>query len=326
MQSYSQSANEGKGPDAVFGLTHDNIGSFYNEGQLTTVPSGLIKPSDYISDALFDACSIDGKNVAVPIAQESIALYYNKDLVSSVPTTMEQLVEDAKTKGFQFDFTDFYLDYGFVAANGGYIFGGDNGKLNPKDIGLGNEGAIQGYKFLQSLVSNNLINTNITTDEAKENFINGKTAYYLSGPWDIATMENAGLNFGVIPIPTLNGNTVTPLLGVQIAFVSSKSDKQDLAWDLIAYLCEHSGEILLEKGNRLPVKNSVLSSSIYNSNKHLQGFIEQSKVGVPMPNIPEVQIMWQYAQKTILPMLNGTITPEQAGETIKNSILKDVNK
>ena len=64
-------------------------------------------------------------------------------------------------------------------------------------------------------------------------------------------MENSGFNFGVVQIPTLNGNTVTPFLGVQIAFVSSKSDKQDLAWDLIAYLCEHSGEILLKKRKQI---------------------------------------------------------------------------
>lgn len=91
MQGFIQAANSSKGPDIMFGLAHDNLGTFNKAGLLAEVPAGLIDESDYASEQVLDAVTVNGKMVGVPLSQETIALFYNKDKIKEVPATMELL-------------------------------------------------------------------------------------------------------------------------------------------------------------------------------------------------------------------------------------------
>ena len=132
----------------------------------------------------------------------------------------------------------------------------------------------------------------ITGDIASTNFKEGESAFYISGPWDVEQFEQAKLNFGVAPIPTIGGNDYKSFLGVQTAFVSAKSQNKDLAWDLLSDIINNKSEELFKVGNRIPVLKDVLNSDAIKENKYLQGFVDQSKVAVPMPNILEMQAVW----------------------------------
>ncbi|WP_024613686.1 maltose ABC transporter substrate-binding protein [Clostridium sp. Ade.TY] len=294
-QEYLQAANSSKGPDLYIGMPHDNLASFYESGLLEEVPADKFDKSKYSSESVWDATSFEGKNYAVPMAQETVALFYNKDKVKEVPKTMEELVEVAKKdkNGFQIDLGNFYITGGIVQTLGGYIFGGEQGSLKADDIGLANDGAIKGYEFLADLVrKHKLMPEDITGDIASTNFKEGESAFYISGPWDVEQFEQAKLNFGVAPIPTIGGNDYKSFLGVQTAFVSAKSQNKDLAWDLLSDIINNKSEELFKVGNRIPVLKDVLNSDAIKENKYLQGFVDQSKVAVPMPNILEMQAVW----------------------------------
>ena len=294
-QEYLQAANSSKGPDLYIGMPHDNLASFYESGLLEEVPADKFDKSKYSSESVWDATSFEGKNYAVPMAQETVALFYNKDKVKEVPKTMEELIEVAKKdkNGFQIDLGNFYITGGIVQTLGGYIFGGEQGSLKADDIGLANDGAIKGYEFLADLVrKHKLMPEDITGDIASTNFKEGESAFYISGPWDVEQFEQAKLNFGVAPIPTIGGNDYKSFLGVQTAFVSAKSQNKDLAWDLLSDIINNKSEELFKVGNRIPVLKDVLNSDAIKENKYLQGFVDQSKVAVPMPNILEMQAVW----------------------------------
>jgi arabinogalactan oligomer/maltooligosaccharide transport system substrate-binding protein len=325
MQAYMQAANSSKGPDMMFGLPHDNLGTFEKAGLLAEVPEGLLNKDDYTSEQLIDAVTLNGKQYAVPLAQETTSLFYNKDLVKEVPETMEEVVEIGKEKGFVFDVANFYPTYGLIAANGGYVYKNNNGTLDPTDIGLNNEGAIKGYQFIHDLVvKDKLISVDMTGDIASGEFMNGKAAFYISGPWDVKSFQDAGVNFGVVPFPTLGGNNVKSFMGVQTAFVSSKSKNQELAWDLAKYLSENTSDILLNTGNRIPVLKSVVESEEFAKNEYMLNFAEQTKVADPMPNIPEVQAMWAPAGDNLRLLMNEKLSPEECAnmtvEQIKEGI------
>ncbi|MGL5243733.1 MAG: maltose ABC transporter substrate-binding protein, partial [Sarcina sp.] len=324
MQQYIQAANSSKGPDVYFGLAHDNLGTGQKAGVLAEVPDGVIDESKYASKQLIDAVTLQGKKYAVPIAQETVAMFYNKDLVNETPKSMEDLVNVAKEKGFKFDVNDFYKSYGFVAANGGYVYKNNDGTLDPSDIGLNNEGAIKGYEFINSLIKEKLIAPDINGDLAKGEFISGKAAFYISGPWDISAAQEAGLNFDITPIPTLNGNNVPTFMGVQTAFVSAKSQNQELAWDLLKYLIDNTGEMLIEHGNRIPVLNDMLNSEKFKANKYMTPFSEQAKYAHPMPNIPEVQAMWTPGAENIKLMLAGQLSPKEAADKTVEQIKEGI--
>lgn len=321
MQGFLQAANSKSGPDIMFGLAHDNLGTFQKAGLLSEVPAGKFDNSVYASQAIVDAVTINGTQYAVPLAQESIALFYNKDLCAEAPQTWDELVEIARDKGFMFNVNDFYLAYGIVASNGGYVFKNNDGTLDPTDIGLGNEGAIKSYQFLQDLIQKEkFMPADINDDIAKGEFLSGNTAFYISGPWNVASAKDAGLNFGIAPLPKMGENPTPSFLGVQTAFVSAKSEKQDLAWDLVKYLSENSGETLYDVGNRIPVLTAVLNNDKVGADVYTQGFAAQAKNAVPMPNIPEVAAMWAPAADNIKLLTAGQIDAETCGKIIAEQI------
>ena len=322
MQAFIQAANSSKGPDIMFGLAHDNLGTFQKAGVLAEVPNGIIEDSEYVSHQVLDAVTIDGKRYAVPIAQETTALFYNKDKVKEVPKTMEDLVKVAESGvGFEYDINNFYNSYGFIAADGGYVYKNNNGTLDPKDIGLATPGAIKGYTFIQDLVQkDNLMKSDITGDIAKGDFLANKTGFYISGPWDVSAFKDGGVNFEVAPMPTLFGKKIPTFLGVQTAFVSEKSKNKDLAWDLVKYLSENTGDILLQKGNRIPVLNKYIDSKEFKENKYMNAFAEQAKNATPMPNIPAIQAMWGPAGANLQLLTSGKVTPKECAETTVKQI------
>lgn len=300
FQDYLQAANSSKGPDLYIGMPHDNLATFQEAGLLEEVPADKFDKSKYNSESVWSATAFEGKNYAVPMAQETVALFYNKDKVKEVPKTMEELIEVAKKdgNGFQIDLGNFYTTGGIVQTLGGYIFGGEPGNLKADDIGLANDGSIKAYQFLADLViKHKLMPEDINGDIASTNFKEGKSTFYISGPWDVEQFEQAGLNFGVAPVPTIGGNDYKSFLGVQTAFVSAKSQNKDLAWDLLSDIINNRSEELFKVGNRIPVLTDVLNSDAVKENKYLQGFVDQSKVAIPMPNILEMQAVWNATEQ-----------------------------
>lgn len=327
FQALIQAAQSNSGPDVIFGYPHDNLGTFVKAGIAGELPSGTMDDSLYTSDQIVDSVTIGGKKYAMPIALETTALFYNKDKVKEVPATMEDLVAQAKELGFKFNINDFYMSYSFIGANGGYVFKNNDGTLDPKDIGLGNEGATKGYDFLQKLVTEQkLMAPDVTGDIAKADFISGNTAFYISGPWDVQACKDAKVNFGVSPLPTLGGNKMPSFMGVQVGFVNPKSSNDDLAYKLLAYLSENSGNIAYEKGNRIPVTKKDVSSDKVKADEYINGFAKQSEVATPMPNIPEVQAMWTPANENLKLLSAGQITPAQFAEIVVKQIKEGIDQ
>lgn len=322
FQSFLQAANSSKGPDLVFGLTHNNLGTFQQAGLLAEVPQDFANRDDYVNSAVWDAVSYGGKAYGVPLSMETYALFYNKDKVKEVPKTIEDLVSQAKAygpSGFRFSMNEFYYGAAFVQSYGGYIFGGDKGSLKVDDIGLANDGAIKAYKFLQDLVQKDkLMPADITSDIANSSFKTGDAIFYIGGPWDISGFKDAGVNFGVVKIPKINGVEAKTLMGVQAGFVSSKSPIQDEAWKLMKYLSNNSGERLYKVGNRIPVLKTELNKDQIKNNEFTQGFIAQTNSAVPMPNVPEIEAIWK-PMENITRILQGE-DPGKVSQDIKKAV------
>lgn len=320
FSAMSQALQSGKGPDAVFGYPHDNLGKLYKAGLLATCPEGLVDESLYTSENLFDSVTVDGERIGLPISQESIALFYNKDLVDSVPATFEELIKVGKEKGFEYDLTNFFYSAGFLVNGDSYIFKNNDGALDTTDVGLNSKDTINGLKFLKQLVDEGLMASDITDDIAKADFQAGKTAFYISGPWNVDSTREAGVNFDVVELPTLNGNRLSNLATIQSAFVSAKSENQDLAWDLLKYLCENGSEVLFTEGSRLPVLTADMESDWFTSAEQVQGFLDQAQYATPTPNIAEMSTVWDPCANNIKSVLNNELSAEDAAKNIVDQI------
>ena len=317
VQQFAQAVNSENGPDAVVGIPNDQLADYINAGLAAEVPQGLYQDADF-SDAAIQACYADGKRYAAPLSVETTALFYNTDMVSEVPASWEELVENAaQDGGVQFDATSIYYDLGFVRACGGYIFKYENGAYDVSDIGLGNEGAVEAYEFIDSLCNDyQLLSADVTADIARSNFQNGQCAYYIGGPWDIDGFTSAGTPFSIVEMPTFHGQPFVTPVGTQISFVSSKSDSQEQAWDFIMYLIDKGAMELYEVGDRIPVKLSDQADETIQGNEYSKAFIAQINNGEPMPTVSEMGQLWTIHTNNVRSMWMDELSAKEAAENM----------
>jgi arabinogalactan oligomer/maltooligosaccharide transport system substrate-binding protein len=312
-------AKSPKAPDVMIGIAHDNTGAFAKAGILDEVPSGTINSGDYLSDSVVDAGKYQGKQYGVPFFTETYALFYNKDKVKNPPTTWDDLVTQAKQVGFEYDVTNFYFSYALVGSTGGYVFKNSNGALNTKDVGLGNQ-AIPGLTLINNLIKDGFMKSSITGDIAKGDFQSKKTGFYISGPWDVDALKKAGVNFGIVKLPKIDGKDTKSFMGVQVGMVLKNSKNKSLSWDLMKYLQKDENLTTLGKvGNRLPAKKSIQVTDEYS-----KAFLEQAKNAEAMPNVPEVSAVWDPAKNALQLLVTGKSTPEAAAKAMEDNVTKGI--
>ncbi|WOC31749.1 MULTISPECIES: sugar ABC transporter substrate-binding protein [Caproicibacterium] len=317
IQQFAQAAKSADGPDAVVGIPNDQLADYINAKLAMEVPKDTYKNQDF-SEAAVQSCYAEGKRYATPIAVETVALFYNTDLVSKAPATWEDLVKTAQGKGgVQFDATSIYYDLGFLRACGGYIFQYKDGAYNVQDIGLNNDGAVKAYTFINSLCKTyKYVSKDVTADIARSNFQNGKTAFYIGGPWDIDGFQSAGTHFKVVEMPTFNGQPFVTPVGTQVGFVSSQSKNQQAAWDFISYVTNDGAEALYQAGSRIPAKLAEQKKDTINKKESTRAFIAQINHGEPMPTVSEMGKLWDIHTNNIRSMWAGELTPEEAADNI----------
>lgn len=321
VQQFAQAVKSASGPDAVVGIPNDQLADYVNAGLVAEAPQELYADSDF-SDAAIQACYVDGKRYAAPLSVETTALFYNTELVSKVPSTWEELVEQAaQNGGVQFDATSIYYDLGFVRACGGYIFQYKDGAYDTSDIGLANEGAVEAYEFIDALCNEyNLITADVTADIARSNFQNGKCAYYIGGPWDIDGFTSAQTPFAISEMPTFHGQPFVTPVGTQVSFVSNNSDKQEQVWNFIQYLIENGALDLYEAGDRIPARLADQELAEIQSNEYAQAFIAQINNGEPMPTVSEMGQLWSIHTNNIRSMWSGEQTAQQAADNMVSQL------
>lgn len=326
VQQFAQAVNSVSGPDAVIGIPNDQLADYVNADLAAEVPAQLYQDADFSGSAI-QACYVNGKRYAAPLAVETIALFYNTEKISEAPATWEELIEVAKDKGgIQFDATSIYYDMGFVRACGGYIFNYENGTYDVSDIGLANAGAVQAYEFIYDLCKEyHYVSADVTADIARSNFQNGETAFYIGGPWDIEGFTSAGTPFAITQMPTFHGESFVTPVGTQISFVSSASKNQEAAWNFIMYLIDNGALEMYEVGERIPAKTVDQQNEKIQQSEFSSAFIAQINQGEPMPTVSEMGQLWSIHVNNIRSMWTGELTPQAAAENIVAQLEEAIN-
>ncbi|QSO54388.1 maltose ABC transporter substrate-binding protein [Alicyclobacillus curvatus] len=325
FQFYATAARTGKGPDVVVGMPHDNNGLFVQEGLIAPVPSADINSSDY-SQAIVDAVTVNGKIYSFPMDAETTAIFYNKKLIPNPPTDWNSFVQDANKAGFMYAQHNLYFNYAIIGGYGGYVFKNNNGTLDPTDIGLANSGAVQAFTLIHDMDAKYHWMTPSTTGAiAKAKFVAGTLGMYVSGTWDIPDVQKAKIDLGITPWPTLpNGQAATPFLGVKTGFANAKSKTLPADFSLLQDLTGSSAQLAyFNDSQAVPALTSLQQSSTIQNAPLFKAFADQSKVAVPMPNIPQMQPVWS-AMSVIGNIINGKTTPAQGAKDFVANIKKGI--
>ena len=321
-------APAGEGPDIFIGA-HDWVGELAASGVVAPIDLGG-RDSEFTETGL-NALKWDGTQYGLPYVTEAVALYYNTDLVPEAPKTMTELTAACDAAGDAVenclgvpggnDGGDAYHHHPFLSVLGGYIFGYDPATgFDVEDIGLGNDGAIAGAKVVEALVSDGyLASTNY--DDAKNLFLAGTEAFWLTGPWEVGSLQDqSDVNWSVTTLPTIDGNDMMPLVGVQGFYLSAFSENTAVAEEfLLNYIATDETMLALfeadPRGSAYVATIDAVSGDPVNAT-----FALSATTGQFMPNVPEMGAVWAPVGDNYLALRNGDIGAAEAATLMAEQV------
>ncbi|WP_256760018.1 maltose ABC transporter substrate-binding protein [Cohnella sp. WQ 127256] len=312
-------------------LPHDKLSKL--------VMANLLLPNDIFEEATKEssletaitASSYDGILYGYPETIETFALFYNKDIVKEVPKTWEEVFTFAETfnnpgnKKYTIAWLhNLYFNSMFIRPYGGYIFGKDG--TDGSDIGLNNDGAIEGLNYYKSI--NKIFpikTTDMTYDIQSELFTTGKLAMTIDGPWSIGAYKGK-VNFGIAPLPDLPGGKKTlSLAGVRSFYVNSYTAYPNAAKLLAHFLISKESALKdFELANIIPANKEANEDPRIKNDPVLSGIVEQFKNSTPTPSIPEMNNVWGPTDAAFASIWNNN---EDIKATMDKAVqsIKDIN-
>ena len=221
------------------------------KGTVGEIPAEIIEPGSW-----------QGKVYARPWIVAARGLFVNTDMLaeagidSTSLTTWEGILDASEAINTKYKVVN-PPKYGFGAngadrnrlykkilpffwSNGGNLFdaSGKPTMNDPKNI--------EALDFYLTLARNGKLETQKELDQL---FLQGRVAFWMSGPWlvDRIAQENPSLNYRVIPMPSLNGKPGVGIAGGEYLAVNAESPNKDLAVELLNFLTSTDEALALSK-------------------------------------------------------------------------------
>lgn len=335
LSELDQGIDNGDGPDLWGPVPHKWTGSYVDKGQIAALAEQDLPPAPILyADVALEACSVGDALYGLPVLMDGLALIYNRQLLPEPPPTFAELAGlsgrltegDAASWVLSLPLLSPYHIYPFLDGYGGYIFGRSDGIWDPADVGLANEGAVRGTRYLSTLYTRQklfpepLADRAVMYSQAVQLFLEGKAAALIEGSWILPQLDAAGLDYGVAPIPLLPGSEETPrsLIVVQAMYLGAASTHPEEARALLAHISAEDSLVALQQAlGTLPVRRDVLRSTALRNSDALHAWYELAAAGVPLPNAPELDTAWQYWIQALEVAIPG-LTP--ADEALQNAV------
>jgi multiple sugar transport system substrate-binding protein len=315
-------AQQDNSPDVLI-VDNPVISTLAEAGALTTTEDTKLDTSSMEAN-LLGAGQTGGKTFGVPIGANTLALYYNKDLLADAgvdiatvkdwPSLTAALakVKGAGKKGITFS------AIGTEEGSFQFLpwFWGSGAQLTALDssqavnsLTLWNDWLKQGY------APNSVINNTQTT--SWQEFSSGDYAFSENGTWQLANAEKLGFGYGIIPIPGVSGGTAPAPTGGEFVSIPVQSDTGRYATSQKLVACLTSGDKLLATDTTLsyiaPV--AAVQAKQVEVNPKLKVWVDAVKaakgrtgdnLGTKYPKISEP--LWTAVQAA----LSGSKTPQEA--------------
>ncbi|MGC5224595.1 sugar ABC transporter substrate-binding protein [Micromonospora sp. DT81.3] len=326
-QDFISQVPTGKGPDVIVS-PHDKLGAYVAAGVVAPLELGDV--AEGFAPSAIQAMTYDGKVYGVPYSIENVALVRNTDLVAEPVTTFDEVIAAGRAAGTEYPFLvglspeqgDPYHLYPLQTSFGSQVFAQNaDGSYDASQLVLGDEAGVAFATALKQWGAEGILNPNIDGDKAREFFVAGQSPYYLTGPWNIPAIAEAGINYAVDPLPSAGGQEARPFIGVNGFFLSSKSTNALAATNFIVnYLSTEDAQMsLFEVGGRPPALLAAYETAAADD-PDVQAFGEIGQTGAPMPAIPEMGSVWADWGNAELQLIKGEGEPVAVWETATTNI------
>lgn len=323
----------GKGPD-VFIYAQDRLGGWVAAGN-------TIEPIDFYLDknisgrflpSTMQAMTYRKTTYGLPLNYKVLTMVYNKALVKTPPKTTGELVKLAKTltndKAGRFGLVYWYSNWYYHAPlfNG---FGGGVFDAAGKPI-VNNAGNVKSLDLLLKWANKDkIMPAEPSTALITSLFNEGKAAIVFSGPWFLEEVSPK-IQYGLAPLPTIDeagGKPMKPWMTVEGVYIAAPSKKKDEAWEFAKYLTDAAAsKILALEGSQSPANKTVYTDPQVAANPVLKAFRAQVDQAVPMPNVPEMTMMWSPVTTAMNAIVQNASTPKAALDKAQKDVVDAISK
>ncbi|ACQ78541.1 extracellular solute-binding protein family 1 [Beutenbergia cavernae DSM 12333] len=238
-------ANKDGNPD-VYWADQPRIPALSARGYAEDITEQFAPDAEAWDPAPLESSSFDGHQWAVPIANSTQLLYYNKDLLDAAGAEYPSAaVEDRMTWEEITERAGAAVDAG---AQNGLLFGQVNRyyQLQPLPMSLGGSAGgtgegnltpdvtsdawVEAMTWYGSLFADGLSPQGVAPEQSDAEFLTGNTAYMVQGPWLLPQLTEADFEWGVAAHPYFEGgDAVTPTGSWSLAMSPFSDDKEAAA-------------------------------------------------------------------------------------------------
>ncbi|KUO09563.1 sugar ABC transporter substrate-binding protein [Streptomyces sp. DSM 15324] len=315
-------AQQGNSPDVLI-VDNPVVSTLAEAGVLTTTDDTKLDTAG-VDPNLLAAGQSGGKTYGVPIGANTLALYYNKDVLKKAGVDIAS-VKDWKTltaalakvkaagkKGITFS------AIGTEEGSFQFLpwFWGSGAQLTELDSPQAVSALALWKDWLKAGYAPNSVINNTQTTSWQE-FAGGDYAFGENGTWQLANAKKAGFAYGVLPIPAATGGNAAAPTGGEFVTVPVQKDTGRYAVSQKLVTCLTSGDNLLNTDNTLSyvAPTGAIQDKQVAANADLKPWVDAVKaakgrtsddLGTKYPKISEQ--MWKAVQAA----LSGSKSPEDA--------------
>ena len=302
------------GPD-VFIFAHERLRQFHR--MKIVAPSGeALDRTKYLKPSV-DALELDGTLYGYPLSIKCLALFVRGGRGLTAPTTtaeleplLAQAADPAKNQfGLAYEAGDFYFHAPILFGFGGVLFDA-NGRSQFDTPAMTKSltwvKSLQDRKFMPHEVSGALVKTLFNED---------RTAMVISGPWFTGEID-PGVPYSIHPLPIVSetGLPMAPFLGVEAAFVSSRTTQPELAQAFAKFLSLGDATVTrVTLGRQIPAELAAYEHEAVAKDQMISAFRAVAERGTPTPNTLEMARVWEPMKLALRGVLQGGVSPADAG-------------
>ncbi len=284
-------------PD-MFIFAHDKVGVFAEMGILAPITDLVSEAtlSGYLPMTL-EAATYKGSIYQLPLYFETLLFMYNRRYMQDdeVPKTTGELLEYMKNNtgrgryGFVEQHSTAYYSAAWIHGFGGSIVSAEGVPF--PDAQAVKDALNYHLNFVEWMPGETEYNTVNTL------FLDGKADATIGGPWMVPSARAAEIDLGIAPMPTVDatGKALAPYSGVQGIHVlkfAAQNKSEAVKKLLTALQAPEVGISLALASGCAPAKAECYEDARIKEDEMVQVMRATAEIAVPMPNIPEMDVMW----------------------------------
>jgi multiple sugar transport system substrate-binding protein len=302
------------------------MGEFAKLGGLEPTPSTI--DSAQFFEGAWDTTVVDGTSYGVPWYVETRVVYYRTDLAeqggfNEAPANWDeltQLAEAQKEAGAQYGISlqpggtgSWQTFMPFFWQAGGEILDDEN------NFTLDSDACVEALTYYDSFFEEGLAQDSVSDVPVEAQFANGDVGSFISGPWMIGVVTDAGADpatFTVAPQP--ENQSRTSFVGGGNLAVFDQADNKPAAWAFVEYMTRPEVQVKwFETVKDLPAVQAAWEDEAMTGDEMLATFGEQLEDAKSPPAIPRWEEVAAAIDAQIERVTQGNTSPEDGCKSMQ---------